>query len=136
MRFSQQRLEYWVRVIVVFLFIIFYLGLLTTDVAPSGQRQVPFLKPHLVTVTDTRPTSIKYVVNIFPKDITPWSGQDSNPGPSAPDPDALYTRPQRPLCIWKNEGINNGHLKDFNGNNPPKPHVIDSEMIEENFFLT
>ena len=39
---------------------------------------------------------IFYVVNVFPKDITPWSGQDSNPGPSAPDPDALYIRPQRP----------------------------------------
>ena len=32
-----------------------------------------------------------------PKDITPWSGQDSNPVPSAPDPVALFTRPQRPL---------------------------------------
>ena len=36
------------------------------------------------------------MVNIFPKDITPWSGQDSNPGPSASYPDALYTRPHRP----------------------------------------
>ena len=61
-----------------------------------GQRQVPFLKPHLVTVTDTRPTSRKFVVNIFPKDITLWSGKDSNLGPS--DPDALTTRPQR-HCI-------------------------------------
>ena len=37
------------------------------------------------------------MVNVFPKDITPWSGQDANPGPSAPDPDALSTRPQRTL---------------------------------------
>ena len=55
------------------------------------------------TVTDTRPTSRKYVVNIFPKDITPWSGQDSNPGPSAPDPDALTTRPQRPQLYTTSE---------------------------------
>ena len=48
--------------------------------------KVPFLKPHLVTVTDIRPTSRKYMVNVFPKDITPWSGQDLNLGPSTPDP--------------------------------------------------
>ena len=36
------------------------------------------------------------MVNVFPKDITLWSEQDSNPGPSAPDPDALTTIPQRP----------------------------------------
>ena len=75
---------------------VFYFGPLKTDVARNGKRQVPFLKPHLVTVTDTRPTIRKYMVNVFPKDITLWSGQDSNPGPSAPDPDALTTRPQRP----------------------------------------
>ena len=34
-------------------FCIFYLGLLTTDVARSGQRQVPFLKPHLLRRIDT-----------------------------------------------------------------------------------
>ena len=48
----------------------------------------------LVTVTDTRQTSRKFVVNFFPKEITLWPGQDSNPGPSAPDPDALTTRSQ------------------------------------------
>ena len=32
---------------------------------------IPFLKPLLVTATDTRPTSRKYYVgNVFPKDIT------------------------------------------------------------------
>ena len=71
-RFSQQR------------FYIFYLGLLTTDVAQSYQKQKAFLKPHLVIVTDTRPTSRKFVVISFP-------------GPSAPDPDALTTRQQHPL---------------------------------------
>ena len=35
------------------------------------------------------------MVNVFPKDITPWSVQDSNLGPSAPDPDVLITRPHR-----------------------------------------
>ena len=90
--FSQQHLIIGSR---HYIFVFSYLVLLTTGVARSGQRQVPFLKPHLVTVTDTRPTSRKYVVNVFPKDITSWSGQDSNPGPSAPDPDALTTRPQR-----------------------------------------
>ena len=101
---SHQRLEFQVHVTI---FLYFYLGLLTTGVARSGQRQVPFLKPHLVTVTDTRPTSRKYVVNVFPKDITSWSGQDSNPGPSAPDPDALTTRPQRHsllLIFWFRRG--------------------------------
>ena len=34
------------------------------------------------------------MVNIFPKDITLWFGQDSNPEPSVPDPNALTTRPQ------------------------------------------
>ena len=68
---------------------------MTTNVARSGQRQVPFFKPILV--TDTRQTSRKFVVNFFPKEITPWPGQDSNQGPSAPDPDALITRPQRLL---------------------------------------
>ena len=58
------------------LYIFFYLGLLTTNIARSGKRQVPFLKPHLVTVTDTRQTSRKFVVNFFPKQITPWPGQD------------------------------------------------------------
>ena len=29
-----------------YIFVFFYLGLLTTDVARSGQRRVPFLKPH------------------------------------------------------------------------------------------
>ena len=75
--------------------VVFYLGLVTTGAARGGQRQIPFLKPHLVTVTDTMPTSSrpKYDdVNVFPKDITPWSDNDSNPGPSAPDPDSLTTR--------------------------------------------
>ena len=42
----------------------------------SSQQMLPeveegiFPQPHLVTVTDTRPTIKKYVVNIFPKDIT------------------------------------------------------------------
>ena len=52
-------------------FVFFYIGLLKTDVARSGQRQVSFLKPHLVTVTDTRQTSRKFVVNFFSKEITP-----------------------------------------------------------------
>ena len=30
----------------LYFFVFFYLGLLTTDVARSGQRLVPFLKPH------------------------------------------------------------------------------------------
>ena len=80
-------------------FCTFYLGLLTTDFALSGQRQVPFFKPHLVTVTDIRLTSWKYMINIFPKDIMLWGGQDSNPGPSTPSPDALTTRPQRSPVI-------------------------------------
>ena len=61
---------YAVRLVVIFIILmlqctttfyihicIFYLGFLTTDFAQSEQRQVPFLKPHLVTVTETRPTS-------------------------------------------------------------------------------
>ena len=63
---------------------------MTTDIARSGQRQVPFLNHTLVTVTDIRLTSRKFVVNFFPMAMV------SNPGPSAPDPDALTTRPQ---CI-------------------------------------
>ena len=64
---SQQRVKFSVHVTIYILY--FYLGLLTADVARSGQRQVSFLKPHLI--TDTRPTSRKYVVNVFPNDITP-----------------------------------------------------------------
>ena len=44
------------------------------------------------------------MVNIFPKDITPWSCQDSNPGPSAPDPDALTAIPQLPLLLCTGRG--------------------------------
>ena len=55
-----------------------------TDISRNGQCQVTFLEPYPVTVTDTRLTSRKYVVNIFLKDITTGSGQDSNRGPSAP----------------------------------------------------
>ena len=95
---SQQRLEFYVHVTI---FLYFYLGLLTIDVARSGQRQVPFLKPHLVTVTDTRLTSRKCVVNIFPKDITILSGQDSNPGPSATDLNHENTAPTDPLVLKK-----------------------------------
>ena len=37
----------------------------------SGQRLVPFLQPHLVTVSDTRPTSGEYnMVCVVPKNIT------------------------------------------------------------------
>ena len=39
------------------------------------------------------------MVNVFPKDIMLWSGQDSNPGPSALDPDALTTRPLLPFGL-------------------------------------
>ena len=36
---------------------VFFLGLFDkTDVTQSGLRRVPFLKSHLVTVTDSRPT--------------------------------------------------------------------------------
>ena len=55
----------------------FLLGLLSTyrPIAWSGTRQLLGTFPQTtVTVTDTRP---KYMVNVFPKDITPWSGQDS-----------------------------------------------------------
>ena len=81
------------------IFCIFYLGLLTTDVARSGKRQVPFLKPYLGNVTDTWPTSRTFVANVFPKDIRLWSAHDSNAWPSAPDPDSLTTRPRDPLYI-------------------------------------
>ena len=49
---------------------------------------------------------MKYVLNIFPKDITPWFVQDSNPGPSAPDRDSLTTRTQPTT-------MHNGHLFQF-----------------------
>ena len=42
--------------------------------------QEHFLKPHSVTVTDTRRTIWKYTVNIFPKDITQCPDKDSNLG--------------------------------------------------------
>ena len=45
------------------IFVFFTLDSLTTDVAQSGKRQVPFLKPHLV--TNTRLTSKKYEINVF-----------------------------------------------------------------------
>ena len=85
----------------------FTLDSFKTDIAQSGQRQIPFLKPHLVTVTDTRLTSGKYVVNVFLKDITIMqSGQDSNPRPSAPNTDASITRPQRNnLYLYKYENV-------------------------------
>ena len=41
----------------------------------------------------------KIAVSGFPKDITPWPGQDSNPGPSDPDPDVLNTQPQGPQLV-------------------------------------
>ena len=53
--------------------------------------------PQRLIVTDTRPISRKYAVNIFPNDNKTWSGQDSNPGPSAHDISPLTTWPQRPM---------------------------------------
>ena len=58
-----------------------------------------FSQPHLVTVTDTRLTNRKFVVNVFPKDFNAMARSDSNPGAFAPDPDALTTRPQRPQIV-------------------------------------
>ena len=46
-------------------------------------------KKQEITVTET---SRKYGKS-FSKNITPWSSQDSNPGPSALDPDASITAP-------------------------------------------
>ena len=46
---------------------------------------------------DIRLTSRRYLVNVFPKDIMPWSDQDSNPGPSAPD----STKPQHQNLTYR-----------------------------------
>ena len=64
LRFSQQRTsKLGSRYCKLFVFIL--KSWQRTDVAWSGQRQVPFLKPHLVTVTDNRPTSSrKCMVNV------------------------------------------------------------------------
>ena len=69
------------------MFVFFYLEL--NRRCPKRTEVGTFPQPHLVTVTDTRPTSKNFVINVIPKDITPWSGQDSNPRHSASDPDAL-----------------------------------------------
>ena len=42
----------------------------------------------------------KIAISVFLKDITPLPSQDSNPGPSDPDPEALNTRPWRPPGGW------------------------------------
>jgi len=83
-------------------YVFVHLGLMEAEATQSGQRQVglPFLKPHLVTVTDTRQTSRKCVVNVFPKDITKWPVQDLNPGPSTPNSDSLIARPHRSQLQW------------------------------------
>ena len=40
------------------------------------------------------------MINVFPKHIKSKSGKDSNPEPSAPNLDALTTRPERPhYCV-------------------------------------
>ena len=63
--------------------------------------------------------------NVFPKDITPWSCQDLNPGPVAPDLDALTTRPGHPLFVKYN--INQNEYK----------HVVLKNVVVDNclFYL-
>ena len=63
----------------------------------SRRRYLSFI-PHPVTMTPGQPRKI--VVNIFPKDITTWPGQDSNPRPFGPESGVLTTRPRRPFKDW------------------------------------
>ena len=73
----------------------------------GGKKLIPFLKPQPVTKTPGWPRKI--AANVFPKNITPWPGQDSNPGTSGPNPDAsnypagilcrLYVWPLLDQCI-------------------------------------
>ena len=65
----------------------------------SGGGRYLSCHPHPVTTTPGQPRKI--VVNVFPRDITPWPSQDSNHEPFDPESEALTTRPQRPqACGW------------------------------------
>ena len=91
------RTQSLVHVIIFFGFYFGHLDIFMCCHTCSRRRYLSFI-PHPVTMTPGQPR--KFMVNIFPKDITTWLGQDSNPQPFGPESGVLTTRPRRPLvCI-------------------------------------
>ena len=67
---------------------------ITNDLPPLPNR-IKNLKLIITFALDlkSREKAPNVNVSVFPKGITPLPSQDSNPGPSEPDPVALTTRP-------------------------------------------
>ena len=103
------------------IFCTFFLGLFQ-QMLPRWKKLIPFLKPHPVTKTPGWPRKI--AANVFPKNITPLPGQDSNPGTSGPNPDALNTTQRQQASyvgcmyglyrtnVWKRHPLDIGSLLD------------------------